>query len=163
MTNDKRFTQAENKGRNKIEKFLISRGVTDYQFSTDQYCQTDVILTKNANTYTIEIKDRAKKYENYNTFIVEKSKIDYMAKLYKEGKTSNSYICQIFDNNFYFFSFTKLTRLIEEGILKEDTILLPKTTIDYNDMTYKKVYFVPKKYAMLYSLNNGKYDKIHIN
>lgn len=163
MCNEERFNEAEMKGRKKIEKFLTSRGVNDFYFAVDQYCQTDVILSKDDKVYTIEIKDRRKKYENYNTFIIEKSKIDYMTKLYKEGKTSNSYICQIFDNHFYFFSFTKLTRLIEEGIIKEDTILLPKTTIDYNDMTYKKVYFVPKKYAMLYSLNNGKYDKIHIN
>lgn len=160
MCNEDRFTQAEQKGRKKIEDFLKNRGVNDFYFAVDQYCQTDVILSKDDKVYTIEIKDRAKKYENYNTFIIEKSKIDYMAKLYKEGKTSNSYICQIFDNNFYFFSFKKLQRLIEEGLVKEDTILLPKTIIDYNDVTYKKVYFVPKKYAMLYSLCNGKYDKI---
>lgn len=163
MTNEDRFTQAEQKGRKKIEDFLKNRGVTNYNFTLDQYCQTDVILSKDDKVYTIEIKDRGKKYEMYDTFIVEKSKIDYMNQLYKEGKTSNSYICQIFGDNFYFFSFTKLTKLIEEGILKEDTILLPKTTICYNDVTYKKVYFVPKKYAMLYSLQNGKYDKIHIN
>lgn len=163
MCNEERFNEAEIKGRKKIEDFLKNRGVNEFNFTIGQYCQTDVILSKDDKVYTIEIKDRGKKYENYNTFLIEKSKIDYMAKLYKEGKTSNSYICQIFGDNFYFFSFTKLTKLIEEGILKEDTILLPKTTVDYNDVTYKKVYFVPKKYAMLYTLSNGKYDKIHIN
>lgn len=158
------YQNAEAKGRKKLEDFLIYKGITDFNFTEDKYNQVDAVLTKNGKTYTIEIKDRNKKYESYPTFIVEKSKVDYMDVLYKKGKTVNSLICQIFGNHLYFFSYIKLKKLIDSGKVKEEKMKLPATTITENSNRYKAVYLVPKEYAYLFIKDsNGDYKKQMIN
>ena len=75
------FQKSELVGRKKLKKFLVSFGATDIQFTEGDYDRIDCFFTKVGKRVGVEIKDRSPRYEGYDTYIMEKQKLDYMDEL----------------------------------------------------------------------------------
>lgn len=95
-----------------------------------------------------EIKNRSQKYEHYDTYIMETSKLDYMRQLISNNKTNYCWMVYFFGDTCYIFNTKTIEALIEKGIIKETMETLPNSTVNKTKELLKPTYMLPKKYAM---------------
>lgn len=92
-----KFTESEIIGRNKFKSWLDAIGATDIEFTKELYCAVDCVFTYKNIRFAAEIKVRAEKYKDYDTHMLEQSKLTGMI-LYKE---ENKEIDKIIYTNFF--------------------------------------------------------------
>ena len=91
--NEQELNNAENKGRNKVEKLLKQIGITKYLFSENPTEVYDCIfITNEGKRVVAEIKNRDNKYANYSDMLLEKHKYDNLVKISKEMNADPIYI-----------------------------------------------------------------------
>lgn len=146
------FQKSELVGRKKLKKFLTDRGITDIQFTEGDYDRIDCFFTKEGKRVGVEIKDRSPRYEGYDTYIMEKQKLDYMDELQSKGETYSCWMVYFFSNNMYLFRYRDIKRLIEEDKVKVEGKWLPNSTVHKTKEVCKDTYLLPKKHALTFKL-----------
>ena len=143
----------ENIGRKKLQQFLTTKGVTDINFTKGEFDRIDCFFTYKGKTVGVEIKDRSPKYEDYDTYIMEKQKLDYMDSLQTSGNTYSCWMVYFFGNNMYLFKYRDIKKLIKDGVIELENKYLPNSTVYKTKDVCKVTYLLPKKYANKFKID----------
>nr|WP_320037835.1 hypothetical protein [uncultured Bacteroides sp.] len=92
------FEKAEAKSRTFLEGFLNQVGATD-QRPTEHYDRVDYYFTYKGNKVVAEIKVRNIKYKNYDTHLIEESKLKALLKAKKDNGCDFAYYINFFDED----------------------------------------------------------------
>lgn len=135
--------QCEKKGRATFISFLQQIGIKDIQPTEDEYDQVDLFFTsKKGNKIAVEIKTRDKKYEYYDTYMMEEIKYNGIKQRMKEEGAQAGLYVYIFDNHIYIYN-------IEDCAKGEkQTRVLPKNHFS-NEKTVKDMFFFRKDKALV--------------
>ena len=146
------YQQTETIGREKLKQFLTKNGVTSIYFTSGQFDKIDAFFKYNDKIVGVEIKNRSQQYENYSTYILEKQKLDYMDKLQKNNYTYSCWMVYFFGNNVYIYRYKDIKKMIKNHTVKEESKLLPNSTVNKTKDVYKEIYLLPKTKAFKYTL-----------
>lgn len=159
-----KYQNSENIGREKFKQFLNKNGYKDedIQFTKGQYDRIDCFFKYKVKDEKedkikkeiigIEIKNRNQSYEHYDTYIMEKQKLDYMDELQNKGITNNCWMVYFFGDNLYIFSYQVIKKLISDEKIKAEGKMLPRSTVEQIGNTTKDTYMLPKQYAKKFTL-----------
>lgn len=153
-----KYQNSENIGREKFKQFLNKNGYKDenIQFTKGQYDRIDCLFKKEGKlkeeTIGVEIKNRSQSYEHFDTYIMEKQKLDYMDELQNKGITNNCWMVYFFGDNLYIFSYQVIKKLISDEKIKAEGKMLPRSTVEQIGDTIKDTYMLPKQYAKKFTL-----------
>lgn len=151
------YSQCEIAGRSKFNEMMSTQNV-DVQFTEDSYDHLDAYFTTDDDeTYGVEIKNRSEKFECYDTFIFEKIKYDYMTKQQDLNKTKDCLYIIYFGDHCYIYKWTKITKMLNDGVLSEGYYKLPDSTVDKHRTVEKKCIYLPKSAAYLLEKQYGKW------
>lgn len=147
------FEKAEIKGRNLFKEVLQSMGVADWQPTLDLYNRVDGYFTRNDRKAVVEIKGRTKRYESFDTHLMEVDKYDaIVADAKSNGIKSAFYACFFGEDALYLYN----VGLIKNHSDKEK-MWCPKTTASQSEYCLKDCYMIHKDIAQVYIKINGKW------
>ncbi|WP_321426428.1 hypothetical protein [uncultured Bacteroides sp.] len=91
-----KFQELENKGRTLLKSFLDQIGATDQQPTTDKFNPVDYYFTYKGKKVVAEIKCRDIKYKDYNTHLIEDSKLKALLKAKENNDCDFAYYINFF-------------------------------------------------------------------
>lgn len=98
----------------------------------------DMLYTLKGRTTGVEIKVRDKKYEGYDTYMMELSKYNALVDKVNNGTVDNACYVNFFGNDtVYIFPLRKVNQAIKDGSAKIDTTYCNKTTAVYSGKVAK--------------------------
>lgn len=145
------FEKSEYIGRSKFIRLLKQLGITRYQ-PTKQTDRIDIYFAKENKVCAAEIKDRALKYELYDTYIIELSKLQYMKQLIDSKKVDQCFYCLIFGDSFYIYTYTQIIKMINNKEIELQERYMPKTTAEKGEFVPKQIFEIPRNKAKQYKL-----------
>lgn len=153
MVNLNNYQQCEIKGRKKFADFLKkTNSNVELEFTKEETDKLDAVFTSSTlSVYGVEIKDRNEKYENYETYLFEKTKFDEMCERQKKKETDECWYVCFFGKHLYIFKWSDINSLINENKVHIINRWLPKKTVEDNGMRKKPCYELPKMYAYQYN------------
>ena len=146
------YQKSEIIGRQKLQQFLLNKGVTDIQFTKGDYDRIDCFFKYKDKVVGVEIKNRNPRYESYDTYIMEKQKLDYMDILQNNGTTNNCWMVYFFGDTMYLFSYRDIKKMIADKVVVLESKSLPNSTVYKTKDIDKETYLLPKQYAKKYTL-----------
>lgn len=149
-------------GRKKFKE-LVSNGENKVEFTFDKYNHIDAFFTAQTTNfiYGVEIKNRAKKYDDqFDTLIVETIKYDAMKEHQEKNETDNCLMVYFFDDICYVIKWSTINTLLQNNIVKLGYRWLPDSTVNKHKMVYKPCYDIPKEYAFKYQMIQDKWKQI---
>lgn len=146
------YQKSELIGRQKLQQFLLSKGVTDIYFTKGDYDRIDCFFKCKGKVVGVEIKNRNPRYESYDTYIMEKQKLDYMDILQNNGTTNNCWMVYFFGDTMYLFSYRDIKKMIADKVVVLESKSLPNSTVYKTRDIDKETYLLPKQYAKKYTL-----------
>lgn len=149
-------------GRKKFKE-LVSNGENKVEFTFDKYNHIDAYFTALTTNfiYGVEIKNRAKKYDDqFDTLIVETIKYDAMKEHQEKNETDNCLMVYFFDDICYVIKWSTINTLLQNNIVKLGYRWLPDSTVNKHKMVYKPCYDIPKEYAFKYQMIQDKWKQI---
>ena len=152
------FSYAENIGRTKFQALLDQKGITDYQFTPDQFNPVDCYFTQGVQ-WVAEIKVRNREYP---TLFMELSKLKSMIQIIKEGEAQNGLYVNFIGDKCFIFDIREICKNNKENHLKIQQKWLPRTTAEDSDYVYKDVIELPIGWAQCLIYKEGKYDKAYV-
>ena len=164
MTNlDKEYQRNEYNGRSKFKQ-LVSNGNNKVEFTNDKFNHIDAYFTSTTTNYIygVEVKNRQKKYDKYNTLIVETIKYDAMKEHQDNNDTNECLIVYFFDTTAYVLKWSTINTLLSNNIVNVKYKWLPDSTVNKHKMVQKTCIEVPKKYTYKYEFDTtiGKWKQI---
>lgn len=139
----------ESKGRAKLAK-LIKNTNLYLKFYKFKYSKLDAYISGTGVSYGVEIKDRKKEYESFDTYIFESTKYGAMKEGIESGTYNDCLMVYFYGSTAYIFRFWTIQRLLDEGIVKFETKQLPHYTMYESPNIDKTIINLPKKYAFKY-------------
>ncbi len=94
-----KFEELENKGRTLLKSFLNQLGATEQQPTTDKYDPVDYYFTYKGKKVVAEIKCRDIKYKDYDTHLIEDSKLKALLKAKEDNGCDYAYYINFFGEN----------------------------------------------------------------
>ncbi len=91
-----KFQESENKGRTLLKSFLDQIGATDQQPTTDKFDPVDYFFTYKGKKIVAEIKCRDIKYKDYDTHLIEDSKLRALLKAKEDNGCDIAYYINFF-------------------------------------------------------------------
>lgn len=151
----------EYNGRTKFKQ-LVSNGENKVEFTNDAFNHLDARITSTTTNYIygVEIKNRKKKYDCYDTLIVETIKYDAMKEHQDSNDTNECILVYFFQDIAYVLKWTTISTLLDNNIVKLEYKWLPDSTVNYHKKVYKPCYQIPKEYAFKYQLVQDKWKQI---
>ena len=149
------FEKAEIKGRNLFKEVLQSMGVADWQPTLDLYDRVDGYFTRNDRKAVVEIKGRTKRYESFDTHLMEVDKYNaIVADAHSNGIKHAFYACFFGEDTLYLYNV---------GYIKsnsdKDKVWCPRTTAANSDFCWKDCYLIHKEIATVFNKVNGVWSK----
>lgn len=142
------FTKAEQEGRQLFKSLLEQCNITEYLETEDKYDTMDILYKRNGRTIGVEIKVRDKRYEGYDTYLMELSKYKALVEKIKSGVVDNAAYVNFFGNDTaYIFPLRKIAKAIKDGSATIDTTYCNRTTAVYSDKVAKQTIKIPKGIA----------------
>lgn len=143
------FSKAEQEGRQMFKSLLEQCNITEYLETEDKYDTMDMLYKRNGRTIGVEIKVRDKRYEGYDTYLMELSKYNALVEKVNSGAVDNAAYVNFFGNDtVYIFPLRKVAQAIKDGSAKIDTTYCNKTTAVYSDKVAKQTIKIPKSLAL---------------
>lgn len=155
----KKYQASEALGRVKLDGFLQQIKADKIQFTKRQFDRIDCFFTLKGKKIGAEIKNRDKSVESFDTYIMEKSKLDYMDLLISKGIKS-CWMIYFFGDNMYIFKYYTIKKLIRKHIIYKHRYSLPKSTVENLGNKYVDVYMLPKEYATKFTKIDGRWKLI---
>lgn len=141
-----KFQEAETEGRAKFQQILDQCKFTG-QPTIDQFDRVDYKFLDNKNKeWNVEIKCRDKKYEQYDTYMLEVSKYEALKQFDRA-----LYVC-FFDDVAYIFNINKIEYNIRQ-------IYCNKTTVESTGKVKKSVIMIPKEVGVRLIFKDNKWHK----
>lgn len=164
MTNlDKEFQRNENNGRTKFKQ-LADNGFNKIEFTNDKFNHIDAYFTAltTNDVYGVEVKNRQKKYDCYDTLIVETIKYDAMKTLQDNNDTNECILVYFFEDIAYILKWSTINTLLSNNIVNVQYKWLPDSTVNKHKMVQKTCIEVPKKYTYKYIFDTtlGKWKQV---
>lgn len=144
-----KFLEAENIGRNNFKSWLEAIGVTDYEFSEDNYDPVDCNFTFKGYNIISEIKVRDIKYKDYPTHLMELSKYKAMVKYMRNNNKDLGLYVNFFGDNWLYTY--QLQRIDVSNIANMNLV---KTTVADNGYKNKDIIEIPVDIANIYYREN---------
>ena len=94
-----KFEESENKGRALLKSFLDQVGATDQQPTEGKYDPVDYYHTYNGKKVVAEIKCRNLRYKDYDTHIIEESKLKALLKAKEDNQCDFAYYINFFGDD----------------------------------------------------------------
>lgn len=164
MTNlQKEYQRNEHNGRVKFKQ-LADNGFNKIEFTTDCFNHIDAFFTSTTTNYIygVEIKNRQKKYDKYDTLIVETIKYDAMKEHQDNNDTNECIFVYFFEDIAYILKWSIINTLLSNNIVNVQYKWLPDSTVNKHKMVQKTCIEVPKEYAYKYILDStlGKWKQV---
>ena len=160
---DKEYQKNEWKGRSKFKQ-LLENGENRVEFTTDKFNHIDAYFTAvtDNSIYGVEIKNRQKKYDKYDTLIVETIKFDAMKTLQDNNDTNECILVYFFEDIAYILKWTTINTLLDNNIVNVEYKWLPDSTVNKHRMVQKTCIEVPKKFTYKYIFDTtiGKWKQV---
>ena len=148
------YEKNEYNGRTKFKQ-LVSNGKNRVQFTNDAFNHIDAFFTASTNDiYGVEIKNRQKKYDCYDTLIVETIKYNAMKEHQEKNDTNECILVYFFENIAYVLKWSTINTLLDNNIVNVEYKWLPDSTVNKHKMIQKTCYEIPKEYAFKYEYNS---------
>lgn len=166
LTNQNGFELNEKLGRDKFQSFIMSlKNNPRVEFTQDKFDKKDAWVYINNRVYAAEIKNRDPKYENYDTYIMEKIKYDELERLYKNGEADDCMMAYFFGDLLYLFNLKTIDELLRNNQIQIIYKKLPNSTVEHKYDLEKPCYLLPKKYAFKYKFDsdNNKWKIVNYN
>lgn len=132
--------QAEDKGRNKLIRFLDQFNTKDIEGSKGMYNRVDLYATIDQKKWVFEVKDRTKLY---NEMIMEKSKVMALFSEIKQKRANNAAYVITCGNQIYIWKMRTILTLAKENGWQYQ--YLPNTSEPNRSKyySYKQVVYLP--------------------
>lgn len=153
-----KFEEAEQKGRRILETFLQQVDATDLQPTKDKYAPVDYYFKLKGQQIVAEIKVRDKRYEDYDTHLMEVSKYNSLVTEKRLKKAVAAYYINFFVDGETINAYWYETKDIHKSGIKE-TRYCNRTTAQYGGGTYKNLILIPKNKAYRFTFKNNKWQK----
>ena len=160
---DKEYQKNECKGRSKFKQ-LLENGENKVEFTNDKFNHIDAFFTASTDdVYGVEIKNRQKKYDYYDTLIVETIKYDAMREHQDNNDTNECLMVYFFDDIAYILKWSTINTLLSNNIVNVQYKWLPDSTVNKHRMVQKTCIEVPKKFTYKYIFDTtiGKWKQMH--
>lgn len=152
------FTKAEIEGRQLFKSLLEQCNITEYLETENKYDTMDMLYKAKGRTVGVEIKVRDKRYEGYDTYLMELTKYNALVDKIKDGVVDNACYVNFFGNDtVYIFPIRKIAQGIKDGTIKIDTTYCNKTTAVYSDKVAKQTIKIPKSIAQKFIRVDNKW------
>lgn len=141
------FEQYEQSGRALFKSLLDQCNISDQHPASSKYDSIDYYYTVEGKEGIAgaEIKKRDIKYLEYDTLLLEVSKLLAIAARVKSKELDRAiYVNFIGDNIAYIFSIRAICRALKEGRLQVTTRFTNRTTADNRGKVDKRVILIPK-------------------
>ena len=149
------FQKAEMKGRAKFESLLQQKGITDYNFTTDQYDPVDCyFLGKGSTQWMAEIKVREKLWD---PLFMEALKFKEMKQIVKDSKAADGMYVNFIGNKCYIFLLSQITKA--NGCYV-DNVLANRYTAINADKVNKLMICLPIKLAQVFEWDGSRWNDV---
>lgn len=149
------YEKNEYNGRTKFKQ-LVSNGKNKLEFTNDAFNHIDAFFTASTNDiYGVEIKNRQKKYDCYDTLIVETIKYDAMKEHQDNNDTNECILVYFFQDIAYVLKWSTINTLLDNNIINVEYKWLPDSTVNKHRMIQKTCYEIPKEYAFKYEYDSS--------
>lgn len=143
------FEKAEQSGRALFKSLLEQCNITQYLETEDKFDIMDMQYTLKGKTTGVEIKKRAKQYEDYDTYLMEVSKFKALANKIKNGEIDNACYINFFgEDTAYIFSIRAIAKAIRANQIQIRQTYCNRTTAVASEKVLKATLYLPKSMAL---------------
>lgn len=151
-----KFQELENKGRTLLKSFLDQIGATDQQPTTDKFNPVDYYFTYKGKKVVAEIKCRDIKYKDYNTHLIEDSKLKALLKAKENNDCDFAYYINFFGKDIvYWYSTGNII-----NTASQNNIYCNRTTAVDAGKKDKDVWMIPATVAKVYVKKDNFWYKL---
>lgn len=155
-----KFDEAENNGRQLFKSILDQCNIVEQHQSIEKYDTIDYYYSLNGKKSGVEIKKRAKKYECYDTHLMEMYKLKALYNRWKNKELDNVYyVCFFGNDTAYTYPIQRILKAIKNGQIKPTYMNLGKTSVINTGTIEKQIIMIPKNLAYKLARVNGKWIK----
>lgn len=141
------FQGSEQIGRDKFQKWCTQNNIS-VLFTKKQFDRLDAYLLGNkVLKIGVEIKNRALKYKDYPTLMIEVSKLYAMKEKIQQYNLKDCWYVNFIGNEMFIFKFSRIRELCRLHKVELKHIYCNRTTAVESNKVDKRVLFIDKKYS----------------
>lgn len=140
------FQKSEQIGRNMFQKWCNDNGI-NVVFTKEQFDRLDAYIECKGVKIGVEIKNRALKYKDYPTLMMEVSKLYAMKQKINQHNLKDCWYVNFIGNEMFIFRFSIIIELCRQHKVELKYIHCNKTTAVESNKVDKRVLFIDKNYS----------------
>lgn len=140
------FQKSEQIGRNMFQKWCNDNAI-NVVFTKEQFDRLDAYILYKGVKIGVEIKNRASKYKDYPTLMMEISKLYAMKQNIKQHNLKDCWYVNFIGNDIFIFRFSRIKKLCRQHLVELKYIHCNRTTAVESNKVDKKVLLIDKKYS----------------